>query len=513
MEKNTVSIWNKTAEKAFYPRLTESLDADVLIIGGGITGVTCAYCLGKRGRSSVLIEAGGLCDGTTGNTTGKVTAQHGAVYAGLAKKHGPGAARDYARSQTEGLELVRRAAADEGIDCQLADSPACVFAAEEGDVEAVEKEYEAERRAGLDVELVENPWFPVKNLRMARCRDQYVFHPVRYVEGLAAAAAGRGARICCGTKAFKVEDGQMITVRCEDGIVVRAKHLVMATGYPIYDGPNLFYSKLYPKRTYGIAVRTVHPWPDGSYITAGKPTRSFRTHVEKGEPVLIVVGDGHTTGRSKEDMSVHFENLMQFAEKLAGVREVLAMWSAQDYESPDLLPYIGRISDNTNIYVASGFRKWGLTNGTLAGDLIAELIDTGNCRYEGLYSRTRSDFFSSPGTAIAGNVSSIAELVWSKLEGSGHLERLEAGQGRVVRFGGQRAGIYRGENDDVTILDITCTHMGTELNFNSAEKTWDCPAHGGRFSTDGKLLEGPPKDPLKVLFKGKYEDLFSKNDG
>jgi hypothetical protein len=218
MEKNTVSIWNKTAEKAFYPRLTESLDADVLIIGGGITGVTCAYCLGKRGRSSVLIEAGGLCDGTTGNTTGKVTAQHGAVYAGLAKKHGPGAARDYARSQTEGLELVRRAAADEGIDCQLADSPACVFAAEEGDVEAVEKEYEAERRAGLDVELVENPWFPVKNLRMARCRDQYVFHPVRYVEGLAAAAAGRGARICCGAKAFKVEDGQMITVRARTAL-------------------------------------------------------------------------------------------------------------------------------------------------------------------------------------------------------------------------------------------------------------------------------------------------------
>ncbi len=509
MDKNTVSYWNKTVQKAFYPKLQKSVTADVLIIGGGITGVTCAYCLGLRGRASVLIEAGrALCCGTTGNTTGKMTAQHGAVYSGLIKKHGLDAARAYCRSQTEALDFVRNAVQKEKIDCQLLNCPACLYAADENDCEAVKKEYSAQKRVGMEAEIVESPCFPVKNLVMARCKDQAALHPVRYVEALAASAAGKGAEIWCGTKAIQVKSCDSITVRCEDDIVIKAKHLVMATGYPIYDGPNLFFSKLYPKRSYGIAVKTKNDWPDGSFITAGKPVRSFRTHTEDGQRILIVAGDGHTTGRGHEDTALHFENLMQFAENLAGVREVVAMWSAQDYQSPDLLPYIGRISGRSNIYVASGYHKWGLTNGTLAGNMLAELIDTGSCRYEGLYARTRSDFLSAPGTAIGSNIRSAAALVKSKLEGAVPMEALAQGEGRVIRFQGEKAGIYRDENDDVTILDITCTHMGTELNFNSAEKTWDCPAHGGRFSADGKLLEGPPKDPLKVLFKGKYDDLI-----
>ena len=508
MDKDTVSYWNKTADKAFYPRLSKSMSADVLIIGGGITGMTCAYCLGLKGLSSVLIEAGGLCDGTTGNTTGKVTVQHGAAYSGLIKKHGLETAREYCRSQTEALDFVKNTVQAEQIDCQLRESTSCLYAADENDREAVEEENVAARRAGLDAELNKNPWFPVPNIILSCVKNQAAVHPVRYVEALASAAVKKGTALYSGTKAIRVEDGDDIRVRCEDGIEINAKHLVMATGYPFYDGPNLFFSKLYPKRSYGIAVKTKNEWPDGCYITAGKPTRSFRTHTEDGHSVLLVAGDGHVTGRGKEDMSVHFENLMQFAEKLAGVNGVLAMWSAQDYESPDLLPYIGRISDDSNIYVASGYRKWGLTNGTLAGNMLSELITTGNCRYESLYSRTRPDFLSAPGTAIRGNVSSMAALVKSKLEGAGSFEKLEIGEGRMIRFDGKKAGIYRNENDDVTILDITCTHMGTELKFNAAEKTWDCPAHGGRFSTDGKLLEGPPKDPLQVLFEGKYDDLF-----
>ena len=508
MDKNTESYWNKTAETTHYQRLNRSLSTDILIIGGGITGVTCAYSLAARGHSAVLIEANGICDGTSGKTTGKVTTQHGVVYSGLIKKHGLKTATAYYQSQNEALGFIRNTVQNEQIDCQLVDTPACLYAADESSIEIVKKEYDAQQRVGMNAEFVDNPWFPVSNLRMTCAKNQAAFHPARYVDGLASAAVRKGAIIYCGTKAIRIENGNTITIACENDIVITAKHLVMATGYPIYDGPNLFFSKLYPKRTYGIAVTAKRNWPEGSYITAGKPTRSFRTHFEKGQPILIIAGDGHDTGRSKESTSIHFENLMQFAEKLSGVSEVLAMWSAQDYESPDLMPYIGRISDNSNIYVASGYRKWGITNGTLAGNQFAELIDTGNCHYESLYSRTRSDFLSSPGTAIRGNVSSIAELVKSKLEGVGSLEALESGEGRTIRFGGKKAGIYRDENDDVTILDITCTHMGTELKFNTAEKTWDCPAHGGRFAADGKLLEGPPKDPLKVLFKGKYDDLF-----
>lgn len=209
-------------------------------------------------------------------------------------------------------------------------------------------------------------------------------------------------------------------------------------------------------------------------------------------------------------MALHYKNLIEYAEQITGVKEIIAKWSAQDYDTPDELPYIGRVSDNSNIYVASGYRKWGLSSGTLSGMMIAELIETGKCRYESLYSRNRADITSSFGKAMVGNIKPIIELLKSKVEATREIEGIEHGEGRVIRYCGERAGIYRDNDDNVTILDISCTHMGTELNFNSAEKTWDCPAHGGRFSADGELLEGAPKNPIRVLYKGKYEDLEIK---
>jgi glycine/D-amino acid oxidase-like deaminating enzyme len=203
----------------------------------------------------VLIEAGGLCDGTTGNTTGKLTVQHGVAYTELIRKHGLDAAQDYARSQSGALDFVRDAVRTENIDCQLIDAPACLYAAVDDDAGAVVGEQQAMRRAGLDASLVENPWFPVPNHVMAVLDNQAAFHPVRYIEGLASAALIRGAAIYGGTKAVHIEDGEPVVVRCENGVELRARHLVMATEYPIYDGPNLFFTKLYPKRTYGIAVR------------------------------------------------------------------------------------------------------------------------------------------------------------------------------------------------------------------------------------------------------------------
>ena len=508
MNNDTISYWNMTGEKARYPRLDRSLSTDVLIIGGGIAGITCAYCLAQKGATPVLVEAGALADGTTGNTTGKITVQHGIVYYKLREKYGLKAAKNYAVSQGGALDFVKAAVQRESIDCQLADSTAYVYAENESEWDTLQKEYETAKKIGIQAELLNSMDFPTGNKGLLAYKHQAVFHPVRYVEGLAKAATEKGAKIYCNTKAIKLEDGKVKTVQFENDIIVQAKHVVLATQYPFYDGPNLFFTRLYPKRAYGIAVRAKRDWTDGSYINVGDPARSIRTHVESGERILIVVGENHDTGRGYEDMALHYEHLIEFADQIAGVKEVLARWSAQDYETPDELPYIGRISDHSHIYVAAGFKKWGLTNGTLSGMLISDLVTHGKCRFESLYSRTRADFTSSPGKAIVGAVNPVIELIKSKLEGCEEIEGLKPGEGRVIRFGGEKAGIYRERDGSVTILDITCTHMGTELNFNSAEKTWDCPAHGGRFNTDGKLLEGPPKDSLKVLYKGSYEDIL-----
>ena len=502
------SYWDLTCKKERYPRLSEDTDTDVLVIGGGITGVTCAYCLAERGFRPLLIEAGELCGGTTGNTTGKVTIQHGVIYCKIKEKYGLDAARDYAASQNRAMDFVAGTAGRESIDCALRENTAYIYGENEQERDLLQKEYDAARSIGINARMVEDAAFPSGNKGLLAFPGQYVFHPVRYVEGLAAAAARLGARICCDTKASGIDDGDIKTVECENGAVIKARHVIAATQYPFLGGLNLFFARLYPKRTYGIAARALRDRPEGSYINVGDPTRSIRTHVEGGETILIVVGEGHDTGRSP-DMAVHFDNLARFAEREAGAGEVIAKWSAQDYDTPDELPYIGRVSPKSDIYIATGFSKWGLTNGTLAGMMISELIQTGKCANEDLYSVSRPDITSSVKKAFAGAVNPVIELVKSKFEGTGDIGGLKPGEGRIIRYEGEKAGIYMDGGGNVTVLDITCTHMKTELNFNSAEKTWDCPAHGGRFDTDGNHLEGPPRKPLKVLFKGRYSELIS----
>ncbi len=507
---STISFWNKTASKAHYPPLEKSIEVDTLIIGGGITGVTAAYCLALKGKKPLLIEAGGLCDGTTGNTTGKVTIQHDIIYRRLKDKYGLDFAKGYADSQTRALEFIRKVVEKENIHCQLATCTSYIYATNEEDRESIQQEYEVAKELGIDAEWIDHFHFPNVNRGMVGFKNQHAFHAVRYVEGLAKAAAEKGATLCCGTKAIRVESGESIQVYCERDLVIKAKHLVMATQHPIFDGPNLYFTRLYANREYGIAVEAKRDWPDGNFINPGNPARSIRTHLENGKKILIAVGDGHFTARSEGGMEKHFENLMNFAGSIAGVENLLAKWSAQDYKTPDQVPYIGRNSDHSNIYVGTGYNKWGLTSGTLAGMMIADLILKGGTEYEAIYSRDRGDLFSSLGTVLSEVFGSVAELIKSKFETTESIKNLKQGEGRVIEYKGQKTGIFRDYDDSVTILDISCTHMTTELNFNDAEKTWDCPAHGGRFATDGTLLEGPPKNCLKVLYRGKFEDLQVK---
>lgn len=513
MDESTVSYWHKTAGEEHYPRLEHSIETDILIIGGGITGITCAYCLALKGAKPVLIEADGLCSGTTGNTTGKVTIQHDFIYSEIMDKYGLDAAKLYAESQTSALNFVKEQVKKEQIDCQLAENTAYLFASSEDDRDKLTREYSIAKKLGIDEEYLESPNFPPDNFGMLGFRHQAVIHAVRYAKALAKKAEAMGAKIYCHTKAIHVEAGKIKTIYCENDIKIKTKHVVMATQFPIYDGPNVFFTRLYAKRAYGIAVEAKRDWPDGSYISSGEPTRSIRTHTEAGKRILIVVGEDHATARGEDNMELHFENLIQYAEQIAGISHLLAKWSAQDYDTPDQIPYIGRLADHSNFYVAAGFKKWGLSTGTLAGNMISELILNGNCRYEELYSKKRGDYSSSLGKTVSEVFGSVGELIQSKFEGTESIRNLKQGEGRVINFEGQKAGIYRGANDNVTVLDISCTHMTTELNFNDAEKTWDCPAHGGRFAaSDGKLLEGPPKDSLKILYQGKFSELETDSE-
>jgi glycine/D-amino acid oxidase-like deaminating enzyme len=194
----------------------------------------------------------------------------------------------YADSQTNALEFVRKQVKELSIDCQLLNSDSYIFSANEEERNKIIKEYEVAKELGIDANFIENSDFPPGNNGLLCFKNQSVFHPVRYVYALAKAAVSNGATIYCDTKAIKVEDGEIKTVICENELVIKAKHLVMATQYPIYDGPNVFYTRLFAKRSYGIAVDAKKEWPEGNYINVGKPTRSIRSHVECDRPRLYI---------------------------------------------------------------------------------------------------------------------------------------------------------------------------------------------------------------------------------
>lgn len=512
MINSTISYWHKTADIKTYPRLDKDIETETLIIGGGITGVTCAYSLSGKKKDVVLIEAGELCGGTTGSTTAKITIQHGLIYSRLMKEHGEKTARSYADAMKYALDFVNETVISEKIDCCLRENSAYAFAQTESETEKLKEEFDAAKQLGIDAKYISNPDFPKESTAALCYLKQSVFHPVRYVSSLAEAAKQRGAKLFCGTKAIQIRDGNAVTVICENGVKITAKHLLMATGYPIYDGPFGFYfTRLYPKREYGMAFNTKAVWPDGSYVNVGEPVRSIRTHYENGKNILIIVGEQHTPARTGYATDVYFDNLANYAKKIVSNDcEIIANWSAQDYDTPDGIPYIGRLHANSNIFIASGYKKWGMTSGTLAGLMIADIIAHGESIYEETFSPARRDISGSLKTFLSESAGWLGEFIKSKVVAAQELTGMRSGEGRTIDFNGKRAGIYLDSDGYATIVDITCTHLNTSLTFNAAEKTWDCPAHGGRFAIDGKLLEGPPKHSLDVLFKGLYSELIAE---
>ncbi len=502
MSTRMPSYWEQTQSRTLYPALEKEIRTAVLVIGGGITGVSCAYQLAKAGVSVALAEAGTLGCGATGHSTGKVSALHGEFYAPIAKAMGKETAGKAARTQREAVESVKRFALNSDRDCGFAESDAFFFARTEKERQKVEAEAETLRAVGLDARFVPHPDFPPQAVGAAVLFGQAVIHPLRYLSALADAAAGLGARIFEHTTVTHIRNGREIRAYCSGGVCIDAHHLIDATQYPAF---GVYFTRLYPRRSYAIAVEPKRAWPSGSYISADdSPARSLRTVREGEKNVLVAAGDGNITGRDdgKTDSGPHFEALKKYAEQIAGPFSLRAAWSAQDYETPDGLPYIGPVSPGSNLYIASGFNKWGLSGGTLAGIVLTEWITDGSSVRGEPYSPLR---FRPAGVVpmveeLSGQMGALLRSKTKKAER--RAEELAPGEGGIVRFEGRKAGAFRHPDGTLTVLDIACTHLGCTLSWNETEHSWDCPCHGGRFDAEGRRLEGPPPRNLPVLYRG-----------
>ncbi|MEB3367318.1 FAD-dependent oxidoreductase [Saccharopolyspora mangrovi] len=474
-------------QRGEYPPLRGRRSFDVAVIGGGIAGLTTALLLKGEGAAVAVIEADRVASGATGNNTAKATALQSTMCTTIRQHRGTEAAQVYADASTAAVEKI----AELGDPSDLRRRTAHTFAVDDEGLRAVEEEVEAAREAGLAVAadaLGELP-FPVTGA--ARLDDQIEFDPVHHAHRLAARVDGDGCAVFERSRALRLSEGTPCRITT-DGGELEADRVVVATHAPVWDR-GLFFAMLQVQRSYCIAARLREEPPRGLSITAGQPTRSLRSHGDH----LVVCGEGHESGQAGVGAE-RYSRLEAFAREHWPVEEVTHRWSAQDLVPHDRFPMVGRyLPGSSRLFVATGFMKWGLTGGTFAGMVLADLLS----ERDNPWAEALSPWRLSPGSwprLAWHNLGAGVDFVADRLSPSRGLDvtQLKPGSATVVRSGTERTGVYRDEDGALHCVSLRCTHLGCLLRFNGAEATWDCPCHGSRFSVDGAVLEGPAVRPL-----------------
>ena len=429
------SIWQETAQLPRFDRLERAVRTDVLVIGGGMAGILCAHMLHRAGVDCVLVEAGRLCGGVTGRTTAKVTAQHGLIYHKLVDSLGEEQAQLYLEANRGALEEYRRLCRD--VDCGFEERDACVYTLDKAD--KVEREAEALRRLGVEAEVTNRLPLPFPVAGAVRFPRQAQFHPLEF-----AAHMVQGLRIFEHTRVTELRPGEAVT----EGGVISAERVVVATHFPFLNRHGSYFLKLYQHRSHVLALEGV---PDvlGMYVDEDDKGLSFRSYGR----LLLLGGGGHRTGKEGGG----WRELEDFARRHWPKARVAARWATQDCMTLDGVPYIGRYSARTpDLYVATGFHKWGMTSSMVAAGLLTDLMVKGDSPYTRVFSPSRS--MLRPQLAVNGGEAALSLL---------------------------------------TPTVPRCPHMGCALKYNREEGSWDCPCHGSRFREDGGLLNGPAAGALK----------------
>lgn len=429
------SLWSATAQLPEFPQLDGTKKTDVLIIGGGIAGLLTAYFLHQSGVNYLLVEQGRICDGTTKNTTAKITAQHGLIYHKLVKDNGVDAARAYLRANESALNMYTALCEKLACDYEIRDN--FVYATE-SPVKLAD-EMEALQKIGYEAELCETLPLPIPTVGAVKFSNQAQFHPLKFL-----AAIAKGLNICENTFVREMEGNTAVTAHGK----IHASCVIAATHFPFLNKHGSYYLKLYQHRSYVLALQDAQEL-DGMYVDEKETGFSFRNY----DRLLLLGGGAHRTGKQ----GGNWDELRSFARKHYPAAEEKYVWAAQDCMSLDGLPYIGQYSKRTQrLFVASGFNKWGMTGAMLCAMLLRDQILEKETEEARLFSPSRS--------------------VWKpQLFANG----------------------YEAVKNLLTPSKPRCPHLGCALKWNSAERSWDCPCHGSRFTEDGEVLENPANGNLR----------------
>ncbi len=508
-----VSLWIDTTSETDYPSLENDIEVDAVIVGGGITGLTAAYLLKKHGIKTAIIEANRIAKGVSAHTTAKITSQHSLKYYKMINAVGEERTKQYASANQAAIDMVESIVRENNIECDFRRAPAYVYTQDESYVQKLEDEIESALKMGLPAGYTDTLDLPFGIQGAMRFDNQAYFHPRKYLLALASIIEGEDCRIYENTRAVDIQEGETHTVITDSGKKISAKYVIQATRYPFYDKPGLYFARVYPQRTYLMGVRIKGSFPDGMYINAEQPSRTMRLHKGKDMELMLVGGDSHKTGHG-ENLHNHYEIIRDFAKPIFDISGIPYRWSAQDYTAMDEIPFAGHMTANRNrIFVATGFDKWGITNGTASAMLITDLIIKGESPWEEVYSPSRFTPGASAKNFIVENADVAIKLISGKLNMPLETAPVENGKAVITVVDGYKVGVYRDYDDKLHYVSTTCTHLGCELKWNSAELSWDCPCHGSRFTYDGDIIEGPALESIKPIESGLGEGGSNENAG
>lgn len=430
------SIWTKTAQLPSFEPLKGNLKTDVLIVGGGLAGLLCACRLAQAGIDYALVEADTLCSGITKNTTAKITSQHGLIYDTLIRQFGTEKARLYLEANQNALQQYRDLCRN--MDCDFTEQDAMVYALDGR--QKIDKELDALHRLGFDATFEKELPLPFPVAGAVCFPRQAQFHPLKFAAGIA-----KGLRIYEHTKVRQLMPGKAIT----NGGTIAAKKIIIATHFPMLNKHGGYFIKLYQHRSYVLALKNA-PSFDGMYVDENEKGLSFRHY----QDLLFLGGGSHRSGKQ----GGNWRELEQFAKQHYPKAEIVARWATQDCMSLDQVPYIGQYARNTpDLFVATGFNKWGMTSAMVAADILTDLVQGKQNPYASVFDPSRSILHP--------------QLFLNAAETTLNL---------------------------LTPTVPRCPHMGCALKYNKAEHTWDCPCHGSRFSEDGTLIDNPATDDKRM---------------
>lgn len=495
-----VSLWIDDVPPVPRPPLQGDLRVDVAVVGGGITGLTTAWLLSRKGLSVAVLDMARVAMRDSGHTTAHLTEFVDYHYGWLLRRYGIEGARGVRASTRAAIELIAGIADELGIDCHFQRIPMYYYTEVRRQLSQVEAEYAAARRIGLKAVRVRAIPVPFSTRGGIRIDDQARFNPRRYLVPLAESLDREGVGIYEQTRVLQWTEGDPCLLRTSGG-TVRAGRVVLATHSPAATR-GLIHTRIAAYRTYVLGLRLEGGRggvDDALFYDTADPYHYVRFEETASGPVLIVGGEDHKTGQGDPERS--YERLETWCRARFPVSEVAWRWSGQVYDPHEGIPYIGAHDRDGRVLFGTGYAGNGMTFGTVAAMVLADRILGRSNPWTRLYSPSRFKPLAGATRYVQENLDFPLHLLGDRFRpaDAAALADVPPGEGRLVDVGGRRVAAFRDSDGAVSTCSATCPHLGCHVQWNAAEKSWDCPCHGSRFDARGGLLNGPAAADLERL--------------